>query len=113
MFKILLSYPIINNSILDILEKVSKPAFSNVPVGIGEKKQHKIVFDSLCFNDLGIDYRLSTNGHFILSGLQYWSTSEKWIDKSKGCSGVGLLSLLKHIHDNYSPLVSASGLFTF
>lgn len=66
----------VNTTIKDILEAVSKPSPSLVPTGMGADKFQLVNFYTLCLQDVGIDFKISTlNGHFIIlldTGLQFW-----------------------------------------
>ena len=113
MFKKSSSYPTINKTIQEYVEKLSKTALLSVPAGISYDKYHKIQFDALCFQDLGLNFRISNNGHFLFdNGLQYWST-EKFYDSNTGDKGDGLLNFITHVNNKYNKLISATGLFTF
>lgn len=119
MFKTSSSYPIVDLKIQGYVEKLSKPSPLMIPAGIDSGKYHKIMFDCMCFQDLCLSFKLSSNGHFIFdNGLAYWST-EKWYDKSNvslspnGFKSKGLKEFIEYVHKNYGPLSSSTGLFTF
>ena len=118
MFKVSSVYPEVNTNLKDALEKVTTPAPSLVPSGISMETYHYISFYILCFQDVGLDVKVSMqNKHFIInsgkaSGLQFWCTG-KGYDKIKKTHTNGIQEFLDHINKNYQELTSASGLFIF
>lgn len=64
---------------------------------IKENKLIKIDSIKKFLDSKGIFYTEKPNGQFIIDGVNFWATKEKWHSPKDGISGVGINSLLKHL----------------